>query len=168
MTADNIILTGFMGCGKTTVGKLLSVDLNYIFIDTDQLIEANSGLTITEIFAQKGEESFRKDERKAASRLAKNRGQVISTGGGLMLDPENLATLGANGRVFCLVATPEEILRRISKSTEAKRPLLDSADPLQAIIELVAKRTEGYRKFEQIDTSGKSPREVADAILHLL
>ncbi len=156
MSKTNIILTGFMGCGKTTVGRRLAKALNYAFIDTDQQIEERCDASVHEIFATKGEKTFRDMESDIARELGKREGLVIATGGGMMLNPENVAALCANSRVFCLVATPEEILKRISRNKKAKRPLLDTPDPLQRIIELLQQRKQSYAQFRQIDTSGKS------------
>ena len=110
MAKDNIILTGFMATGKTTVGKLLADQMGYQFVDTDELIEERVGLTIAEIFQKKGEDAFRKMESDLAKELADKEGLVISTGGRFMLDPDNAEILIRHGLVFCLVATPEEIL----------------------------------------------------------
>ncbi len=167
MGRTNIILTGFMGCGKTTVGGLLARKLNYDFIDTDQLIEARSAMTVQEIFTTKGEKSFRDMESALARELGGAEGLVISTGGGLMLNPENAAALSANGRIFCLVATPEEILKRISPDRNNRRPLLETADPLTKIIELIKAREKCYSQFIQINTSDKTPREVTEHLLTL-
>lgn len=167
MTKPNIILTGFMGSGKTTVGKLLAQKLGYEFIDTDRLIEMRSGMTIQELFKSRGEEVFRAMEADIACELGAGQGMVVSTGGKLMLDPTNAQALGAGGRVFCLVASPEETLRRVSVDTGAKRPLLDTTNPLDRITELLQQRQDGYNMFCQIVTTGKSPEEVADNLLKI-
>lgn len=164
MRRQNIILTGFMGCGKTTVGKLLARQLAYLFVDTDRLIEERSAMSVAEIFRVQGEAAFRELEATVARDLAAGEGMVIATGGRLMLDPENARILGRSGAVFCLAASPAEILQRVSRNSQA-RPLLDTADPLARIIELLQERAEHYARFPQIDTSGKSPREVAGDIL---
>ena len=165
MNRPNIILTGFMGSGKTTVGKLLARRLDYRFVDTDQLIEERSGLTIPEIFRQKGESFFRALETEIARELATGQGMVISTGGKLMLDAVNAEVLAAGGRVFCLIASPEETLKRVSMDSAHKRPLLDTADPLNSIVNLLRERQEGYGQFCKINTTGKSPEEVENDIL---
>jgi shikimate kinase len=165
MSKINIILTGFMGCGKTTVGRRLAKALNYAFIDTDQQIEERCNATVQKIFSTKGEESFREMESDLARELGKREGLVISTGGGMMLNPKNVAALCANGRVFCLVATPEEIFKRISGNKKAKRPLLDTPDPLKRIIELMQQRKQNYAQFLQIDTSGKSIHAITQHLI---
>lgn len=167
MLPPNIILTGFMGCGKTTVGKLLAEELDYRFIDTDQLIEQKFGMTVPEIFSTHGEACFRNAEKQIAAELSKSGGQVISTGGGLMLDPENKKSLGASGRVVCLIATPEEIYRRISTADQTERPLLEAENPLERINELISERRKGYEQFHQIDTTGKSPGDIVQTIRKL-
>ena len=148
----NIVLTGFMGTGKTTVGRLLAEQLGYEFVDTDQLIEERHG-KIAEIFRSRGEEAFRQIERELAAELAARDRLVISTGGRLMLDPHNVASLSRNGRVFCLVATPDEIFDRVTKDESAiERPLLSVPDPRQRIVELLAERSPDYRRFAQLTT----------------
>ena len=148
----NIVLTGFMGTGKTTVGRLLADQLGYEFVDTDQLIEQRHG-TIAELFRSRGEEAFRQIERELAAELGDRDRLVISTGGRLMLDPRNVASLSRNGRVFCLVATPDEIFDRIVKDDSGiERPLLAVPDPRQRIVELLAERSPEYRRFAQLTT----------------
>lgn len=164
MEISNIILTGFMGCGKTTVGKLLAKELGLIFVDTDQLIEEDFGMTIPEIFATYGESRFRIKEREIAATLSKRRKQVVATGGGLMLDPQNQKALGKNGRVFCLIASPDEIFKRVSGQSNGSRPLLEGDDPRKRINQLIEERRKSYQKFYQIDTSRRTPEEVAALI----
>lgn len=165
MHKPNIILTGFMATGKTTVGKLLAEQLGYAFVDTDALIVERSGMSVAEIFGQKGEAAFRRLESELARELADKEGLVISTGGRLMLDPDNAAVLGRRGRVFCLVATPKEIFERVSRDKHAKRPLLKEADPMRSIVELMQQREEGYGRFLQLVTTGKTPDEVSRNLL---
>jgi len=167
MSRRNIVLTGFMGCGKTTVGKILAQKLHYQFVDTDQLIEKRCGMTVQEIFAARGEGTFRKMESEVAEQVGKKEGLIISTGGGMMINPHNIAALQQNGRIFCLVATPEEIFKRISGEKIGKRPLLDSANPLERIIELTREREKNYRQFLQIDTSGKSIEEITAHLIKI-
>ena len=164
----NIILTGFMGTGKTTVGKLLAAQLGYAFVDTDQVIEAQAGRSIPSIFAELGEAAFRQIERDVASQLAARDGLIISTGGGMMLDPANVAALSHTGRIFCLVATPEEILSRIQTDDQHVRPLLQGPNPSERITELLSQREQAYGRFQQIHTTGKQPNEVAHDLLRLI
>ena len=147
MDKPNIVLTGFMGTGKTTVGKMLARQLDYDFIDTDEFIEERAGKSVPEIFQEMGEVAFREMESAVARELADRQGVVISTGGRLMLDPGNAAALSRTGRVFCLVATPEEIMDRVTKDTSHERPLLAVPDPMQRIVELMQQRREDYGQF---------------------
>lgn len=163
----NIILTGFMATGKTSVGRTLASHLGYDFVDTDQLIESRIGMTIAELFQEKGEEAFRKMEADLARELADKNGLVIATGGRFMLDGDNAAVLGKTGRVFCLVATPEEILKR-AESDSNVRPLLQVPDPLEHMVELLQQRKKGYEQFPQVVTSGKSPEEITEDIAGIL
>jgi shikimate kinase len=164
----NIILTGFMGTGKTTVGRLLAARLGFEFVDTDHVIEARHG-PIASIFAAHGEGAFRSLERGLAQELAARRRLVISTGGRLMLDVANVASLGAEGRVVCLVATPEQILARVlGDGGGPVRPLLADGDPHQRIIELLAERKLGYGRFRQLRTDGLTPEAIADQLADML
>ncbi len=165
MSRTNIILTGFMGCGKTTVGRMLAQALEYEFIDTDQLIEERCEMTVQAIFADKGEKAFRDMESGLAHELGEREGMVVSTGGGMLLNAGNVSALSANGRVFCLIATPEEIFKRISSDGKGKRPLLNTPNPLERISELIKERKRSYRQFSQINTSGKSPTEITQKII---
>lgn len=165
MIEPNLVLTGFMGTGKTTVGRLLAQQLNYAFVDTDEVIQEKAGKTIPEIFAEDGEEAFRNMEADVACELADKQNMVICTGGRLMLDPNNVAALGRTGRVFCLVATAEEIFRRVSEDTGVKRPLLFVPNPKARILELMEERKEGYGQFRQIITSKKKPAKIAQEII---
>ncbi len=163
----NIILTGFMATGKTSVGRTLASHLGYDFVDTDELIESRIGMTIAELFQEKGEAAFRKMEADLARELAGRSGLVIATGGRFMLDGDNAATLGKAGRVFCLVATPEEILKRVENDSHV-RPLLQVPDPLEHIVELLQQRKKGYGEFFQFVTSEKSPETVAEDLMGIL
>jgi shikimate kinase len=161
----NVILTGFMGTGKTAVGRRLARLMDYDFVDTDKWIEAKEGRTIPAIFAESGEAAFRALEREAARELAASQGLVISTGGGLMLDEKNAAALGINSRVFCLTAEPEVILSRLLKKGVAGRPLLAGDNPLGKIQALLTARKEPYETFEQVATDGLNVEAVAKLLL---
>ena len=163
LSMKNIVLTGFMGTGKTTVGQLLAEQLNFAFVDTDALIESRHGRTIADIFAQDGEATFRQLETAVSLELAGQRNLVIATGGRLMLDPVNAAALSRNGRVFCLVASPQEILRRLQD--DGRRPLLQVPDPAGRIRQLLIEREAGYGRFPQIATDGKTAQQVVEEIM---
>jgi shikimate kinase len=165
---QNVVLTGFMGVGKTTIGRLLAEQLGYAFVDTDALIEMRTGRSIPAIFAESGEGAFRALEREVALELGGEEGLVIATGGRLMLDPVNAAALTENGRVFCLTAAPEEILARLSADSSNERPLLSGDDPARRIAELLAARQAAYEQFEQVATDGKRVGEVVDVLLGII
>jgi len=167
MKKTNIILTGFMGTGKTTIGKRLAKQLKYDFIDTDELIQERAGRTIPEIFQEMGETAFREMEAAIARELSGRQGLVISTGGRLMLDPGNAEALSRTGRVFCLIATPEEIFQRISNDPHIKRPLLTVQNPMERIVELMQHRQEGYEQFPQMVTSEKTPDMITKNLVGL-
>jgi shikimate kinase len=168
VTKNNIILTGFMGTGKTTVGKLLAAQLDYEFIDTDILIQTRQARSIPQIFRQSGEAAFRQMEAAVAEELASREGVVIATGGRMMLDPANAATLSRQGQVFCLVAAPEEILTRLKGDATQPRPLLEGANPGQRIVELLQQRAQGYQRFPQVMTDNKQPTDVVQELLALI
>ncbi len=163
-----IILTGFMGTGKTTVGKLLAENLGYRFIDTDELIESRNNRSISDIFQELGEEVFRNMERAIVREIAELDSVVISTGGRLMLDPENVNALSLNSRVLCLVATPDEILDRVIDDTSHKRPLLAVPNPKERIVELLQERNNEYLQFPQIVTDEKKPADIARGLVEFV
>lgn len=163
---QNIVLAGFMGTGKTTVGKLLAAELGYTFVDTDDLIEARMQRTIPQIFAESGEVAFRQAESDIAAELAQQSGLIVSTGGGLMMNPQNVVALCGTGHVFCLVATAEEVLARVlDDHLSIPRPLLSVPDPGARIVEMLDERAEVYGQFAQIETTGRTPNEVMQAVL---
>ena len=165
----NIILTGFMGTGKSTVGQLVAAELGREFVDMDTLIETREGRPIPQIFAEEGEPYFRQLEAALCAELAARQGLVIATGGRLMLDPANAAALGGTGRIFCLTATPELILARVLADEKAiERPLLQGPDPATRIRQLLAERAPLYAQFDQVDTTGLTAAEVAEEILRLI
>ena len=166
MPQQNIILTGFMGTGKTTIGKLLAEKTGYRFVDTDMLIEQQTGKTITEIFAIQGERVFRSLEDNLVKKLAAENGLVIATGGGLVLNPDNIKELSRTGQIFCLTATADDILQRVKQQGDT-RPLLQEKDPLQKIKSLLQQRDHIYRQFPQISTTGTSPELLVNKILSL-
>jgi shikimate kinase len=169
MNRLNVVLTGFMGTGKSTIGRLLSQQLDYHFIDTDVLIESCQHRSVAEIFVEQGEAAFRRMETEVAQELCQQDGLVIATGGKLLLDPANRECLGRNGRIFCLTADSDEIVRRLNKPhSRAKRPLLSDPDPEQRIRELFEQRAAEYSRFEQINTTGKTPVQICHTLLELL
>jgi shikimate kinase len=165
--AGNIVLTGFMGTGKSEVGRMLAETLGLEWVDTDNLIESRHGL-ITQIFASSGEEAFRDMERAVAAELADRSGLVISTGGRLMLDPDNAALLGNRSRVFCLTAGVDEVLRRVLLQDGPVRPLLAHHNPVERIADLLRQRAAGYAEFEQVETDSRTLDEVVTEIARRL
>lgn len=160
----NIVLTGFMGTGKTAVGRELSRLLNMKLIDVDTEIEKSQKMTINEIFRQFGEPRFREIETEVIKKLSEDRDIIISTGGGAVLRQENMDALRKNGVIINLVATPETILERTS--TNSDRPLLQVESPLRRIKELLNYRKPFYEKADiMIDTEGKTPLQIAEEII---
>lgn len=166
MSESNLILIGFMGTGKTTLGKLCAERLNYAFHDSDAVIEERAGCSIAELFTREGEARFRQREREAIAHLAARSHQVIATGGGAILAPENAAALRAGGRVVLLHASPEAILNRVGDAST--RPLLAGAsDPHARIAALLQERAERYAQaaHHQIQTTHRAPEEIAEEIV---
>lgn len=167
MPQPNIILTGFMGTGKSTTGRALAQRLGLTFIDTDQVIEERTGSPITNIFAQQGETVFRRMESEIAQELAGQCNLVIATGGGFFTNPENVSVLESGGHIICLTATAEEICERIKQQGQI-RPLLQDPKPLARISELLREREMVYRQFLQVATSKRTTEQIVDTIIRLL
>ncbi len=167
LTSDkNIIISGFMGTGKSTVGRVLAERLGWPFVDTDQLIEQRLGMSVGEMFSKYGENFFREKECLLASELAKTTGRVIATGGGTLVSAANLEALSATGLVFNLTCDPEEIVRRLQHLTD--RPLLQGSDRLARIEELLVARQAAYASIPfHVDTTPLSVDEVAEHILEI-
>jgi shikimate kinase len=164
-TILNIALVGFMGTGKSSVGRLAAEQLRFAFIDTDELIENEVGHSIPEIFAQLGEPAFRKYERDVVNALSTRRDTVIATGGGLVADPANLASLKTHALVVCLWASPETIWERVR--AQSHRPLLQTPDPQSKIRELLEQRAPAYRQADVLIHTGlRSAKEAAQQVLH--
>ena len=166
---DNIILTGFMGTGKTSLGKLLATKLGRPFVDIDKKIEAEQKLSIPKIFEQFGEEHFRALEKSAVKELSERRGLVIATGGGTIKDEENLRLLKSSGVLICLTTEPEEIFSRTARRGE--RPVLDGGgdERLATIKKLLAERKKFYDRADyQVDTTEWSPLQIIDDICRYL
>lgn len=159
----NIVLIGFMGTGKTRVGVALAERLGLTFVDMDAVIEAREGRPITDIFATEGEVHFRQVERALVQELARQEGRVIGTGGGVVLNADNIRAFEATGLVVCLQASPETILDRVAHDTT--RPLLAGVDKMQKIRGILATRSHLYAALpHQVDTNGLSVEEVVAQI----
>ncbi|MFA5260733.1 MAG: shikimate kinase [Candidatus Omnitrophota bacterium] len=160
---NNIVLIGFMGAGKSSVSQHLSVKLKRQVVSTDDFIVKREGRPITEIFAQSGETYFRAVEKKIVSEIAAKEGVIIDCGGGVVLDPENLASLKQRGIVFYLFATHEKIYQRIKDQTH--RPLLNVPDPVARLEELLTKRQAFYEQADYIiDTNDNDWQRVCEEI----
>ena len=161
----NITLIGFMGTGKTAVGKRLARRLGWTFVDVDSLVVASTKESVAKIFAEHGEGVFRRLEARMIRRVAKGHEQVIATGGGAFVNPDNRRLLRAVGPVVCLTASPSVILRRV-KPTLRSRPLLASARlPLTRIQQLMRERAAAYAKADlTIDGSRMSVDDMVERI----
>jgi shikimate kinase len=161
----NLALIGFMGAGKTSVGRLVAEQLHFEYLDTDELIVSRTGRTIADIFRTDGEPAFRATERQVVAELASREKTVIATGGGLPVNPDNLTSLKTHALVVCLWASPEKIWERVKNQTH--RPLLHDPDPQKKIRDLLAVREPFYRQADVlVNTDIRSVREVAQHVVH--
>lgn len=162
-----IILTGFMGTGKTAVGQALAKKLGFEFLDTDLMVEQETGKTITEIFEREGESLFREYEKKMVKKALEKEKVVVATGGGAVTDPENLKLMKEKGIVIGLAASPDMILERIARFDT--RPLMKTKDQLKKIQKLLSERSPYYRKADKIiDTTAKRLDETVEEIFKAL
>jgi shikimate kinase len=160
----NIILCGFMGTGKSSVGKRLAEMLGCDFVDLDAWIEAEAGMSISQIFASRGEPAFRALEAQMVERVAGDTGSIVAAGGGTIVDLKNLEMLKRSGIVITLTADVETILSRIDAGDD--RPLLQGEDKSERIRILMEQRAQAYAKADiVIDTSPLSVDEVARRII---
>lgn len=163
---SNIYLVGFMGSGKTTVGKEVAQKMNMQFIDLDGLIEEKQGQNIVDIFAQKGKDYFRKLEAEAVKDISMVSNMVVACGGGIVLNRDNINIMEDRGLLVCLDASPEIIYERTKGYTH--RPLLNVDNPKEKIEEMIKKRAPFYQQVEKhIDTSDLSVSEVSKKVLNL-
>jgi shikimate kinase len=160
----NLYLVGFMGTGKTTVGRAAAVRLGFTFLDSDHEIERLQRRTVAQIFAEQGEAAFRQMERAFIEDGHPPKGQVVSCGGGLVVQPGMLALLKTKGVVICLHASVETILRRTAGSRH--RPLLDAPDPSERVRMLYAEREPIYRQAGAIILTDN--RSQSDVVQHVL
>jgi shikimate kinase / 3-dehydroquinate synthase len=162
----NIILTGFMGTGKTTAGRLVADRLGWQFVDLDDRIARAAGKPIPAIFAEDGEQAFRDLETAACRAIEAERNLVVATGGGAVLRAENRAALERAGAVICLEASPEAILARVGDDPD--RPMLGEGDRAARIAELLGQRAPAYaRAPHHVDTTSLTAEQVAERILAL-
>ena len=165
----NVALFGFMGVGKSAVGKLLAEELGLSFVDLDQEIVSRTGRSIESIFQEDGEVRFREIERVVTKEYSALDGQVIACGGGTVIDPENLENLRRSSRMMLLTAEPEVILERVEAKGDV-RPLLNVDDRLGKIRSLLSKRWPRYIEAADIiiDTSEYTPQVVVSIIIENL
>ena len=163
----NLVLIGFMGSGKSSIGRILATKLGFQMVDTDAMVVQEAGMPITEIFAREGEEGFRLHEAKALAALEARKacGLVIATGGGIVTREGNLPLLHQLGFVVELKASEEVIFERVSRNKA--RPLLHTPNPRETVSKLLAVRAPLYAAAADftLDTTAKSHTEAADAII---
>ena len=165
----NVAIFGFMGVGKSSVGRLVAEALGMEFVDLDETIVADAGKGIPEIFEERGERGFRELEKEATRRVAARDGVVIACGGGTVLDEDNLEALRGNSRMILLTADPETILGRVEADGDT-RPLLSVEEKVEPISLLLGERMPRYIEAadKAVDTSGKTQDQVAREIIEYL
>ena len=160
---NNIYIVGFMGTGKSSVGKLLAARRRWHFVDLDEFIELRQKRRIVDIFAKDGEPYFRKIEKKALKEVSAQDKFVVACGGGIILNKDNIKLMKKTGMLICLSATPGEILKRVS--TDTHRPLLNVEKPLKHIELLLKMRAPNYMQADKIiNTSNLSIKQVVQKI----
>jgi shikimate kinase len=163
----NIVLTGFMGAGKSAVGRRLEELTGMEMVDTDDMIEEDAGMAIAEIFEKFGEPHFRELEKKAVEAASELENHIIVTGGGVVLKEENIENLRKNGKIIYLHAPAEVLYERMKDETH--RPLLQVDDPLLKIKEMLEFRAPFYAKNDfVIDTSSIGVEEVAEGVIRVI
>jgi shikimate kinase len=162
---NRIFLVGPMGAGKSAVGKHLARSLHLGFVDSDDEIEARTGVDIPFIFEKEGEDGFRRRERAAIADLTRRDDIVLATGGGAVVDPDNRNHLGARGYVVYLSTSVDQQVSRTSRGRE--RPLLDGGDPRRILEDLLAVRDPLYREIADlvVDTDGRKVKSVVNEIM---
>lgn len=140
----NLFLIGFMGCGKSTMARMLADETGKKLVEMDETIEAEAGMSINQIFAEYGEEHFRNLESELVERIAEKGGMIVSCGGGAVLREKNIEAMRKNGRIVYLSATPETIYERVHDKTT--RPLLNGNMNVEYIAQLMEKRIPIYEK----------------------
>ncbi|REK05463.1 MAG: shikimate kinase [Planctomycetota bacterium] len=165
----NVVLIGLRGTGKSTVAQLVAQRLGWPWFDADALIEARAGKSIAQIFADDGEPAFRDFESQVVADLAARVSAVLALGGGAIVREENRQALARQGRVVWLTASPETLWKRIQadQTTAGRRPNLSATGGINEIIATLDARREIYRQSAEleVDTEGKTPEQVADAIV---
>ena len=167
-TAQNVFLVGPMGADKSAVGRQLGRMLHLDFIDSDDEIEARTGVDIPFIFEKEGEDGFRRRESRVIDELTQKEGIVLATGGGAVIDPQNRNLLGARGFVIYLYTSVDQQLSRTQRGRE--RPLLENGEPREILESLMQERDPWYREVADlvVDTDGRKVKAVANEILEKL
>lgn len=164
----NLILTGYRGSGKTTIGQMLAQKLGWRFVDLDEVIVQRTGRTISELFAAEGEAGFRRHEKEACDFLRKGKNQVIALGGGTLNDPETRAAVKRLGKTIWLSAPPAVLWARISRDPKSarNRPDLTPEGGLKEVETVLQEREPIYRSAAAhiVDTVNDSPEQIADSI----
>lgn len=164
----NIYLIGFMGTGKSSVGKILAKEMGAEFLDTDKMVEERTGKSVADIFEEYSEEEFRRLETEVLREITEKENLIVSTGGGIVITRGNLDLMKKTGHVITLIADIQTILDRIH-GDETKRPLLEVEDPFEEIKRLLFDRASFYINAHHIvETSDITPREAADQIIAFL
>ena len=168
----NVVLMGYRGTGKTSVGRLLADRLEKPFLDSDELIKASSGKSVRKMVAEKGWDFFRQEEKRIVAEISGNDGCVLALGGGAVLDEENVRNLKDKGFFIWLTAEAQTILERLSDDgkTLEQRPSLAGKDPDEETKFLLKAREPLYAKIAdcRVDTSDRSIEEVADEVIRIL
>ena len=162
---ENILLVGFMGSGKSTVGRMLARQLRFRFLDTDKLVEEREHATIPKIFEKHGEAYFRERETAALDSLRGKKQYILATGGGVVTVPGNIPLLRSLGLVVLLTAEPDEIYRRVSRNSG--RPLLQVEDPRKRVLDLMAVRQPLYESAAhfRVDSTRLRHEDVTEKIV---
>lgn len=166
--SNNIFLIGFMGSGKSTIGRFLQKELNMELVEMDARIVEEQGMSINDIFAEKGEDYFRDLESRLVLDLNSEGNTIVSCGGGVVIRPENVENMKKNGKIVFLSATPDTIYERVKNSTE--RPILNGHMNVEYIAGLMEKRRALYENAADIrvETDGKTKDEICKEIISKL
>jgi len=163
----NLILCGFMGCGKSTVGHLLADRLGMTFLDLDSYLEREAAMSVSDIFASEGEDGFRRREHDACVTLGRREGLVLATGGGAVLRDDNVEALKQNGVLVWLSVSPLTVVARLKDDTS--RPLLQREDKDEAIRALLEARAPLYTRAADLTVGADgNPDDTADAVIEAL
>ena len=172
MRHPNLVLIGYRATGKTSVGARLAQVLHRLFVDLDQVLVREAGRSVADIVAQGGWAEFRRLEKQLVARYLDGRGQVLATGGGVVLDPDNVAALRENGIIIWLTADPAAIQARLAQDQplDANRPSLTGGDTIREVAEVLEGRAPLYQAAAQIivDTTHNSVAQVVELVLAAL